>query len=343
MGWEDEPQSPTEHTPSIPVRWGPWFCSADGERPRAALPVLHCEHRCWVGFSHSWAPGRLPWPGGLKFIFSNRWGYESVSLSECNKKSSSKATQAVCALDPSWPSPQVSWLNRATGLALGVITSVYVSLSSSVAGLCSGFRAFSWSPSHHIALGTIPHSRWGCELTPRPGCSMKVFIAQLCLTLVQPLCLWDSPGKNAGVGCCSLLQGIFLTQRSNPGLLPCRQIFFFFLTIWAPGKPKISINNISLRYSPGRKTGVGSHSLLHGVFPTQGRNLGLLCCRWILYHEPPGELHLGVGWSLRACYWLCFVGDQLCLPLSLLTHCWFMPRQAFSAALMSRGAGSRVL
>ena len=29
---------------------------------------------------------------------------------------------------------------------------------------------------------------------------------------------WDSPGKNTGVGCYFLLQGIFLTQGSNPGL-----------------------------------------------------------------------------------------------------------------------------
>ena len=30
------------------------------------------------------------------------------------------------------------------------------------------------------------------------------------------LCLWDFPGKNTGVGCHFLLQGIFLTQGSNP-------------------------------------------------------------------------------------------------------------------------------
>ena len=35
--------------------------------------------------------------------------------------------------------------------------------------------------------------------------------------------------------------------------------------------------------SPGRKTGVGSHSLLQGIFPTQGSNPGLLHCRLILY------------------------------------------------------------
>ena len=38
------------------------------------------------------------------------------------------------------------------------------------------------------------------------------------------LCPWNSPGKNTGVGCNFLLQGIFPTQRSNPGLLHCRQV-----------------------------------------------------------------------------------------------------------------------
>ena len=35
---------------------------------------------------------------------------------------------------------------------------------------------------------------------------------------------WNSPGQNTGVGGLSLLQGIFPTQGSNPGLLHCRQI-----------------------------------------------------------------------------------------------------------------------
>ena len=34
----------------------------------------------------------------------------------------------------------------------------------------------------------------------------------------------DPPGKNTGVGSHALLQEIFPTQRSNPGLLHCRQI-----------------------------------------------------------------------------------------------------------------------
>ena len=50
---------------------------------------------------------------------------------------------------------------------------------------------------------------------------------QLCLTLCNPMdCSLpgssvhgDSPGKNSGVGCCFLLQGIFPTLGSNPCLL----------------------------------------------------------------------------------------------------------------------------
>ena len=39
----------------------------------------------------------------------------------------------------------------------------------------------------------------------------------------------------------------------------------------------------SLRNSPGQNTGVGSLSLLQGIFPTQGMNPGLLHCRQIPY------------------------------------------------------------
>ena len=40
----------------------------------------------------------------------------------------------------------------------------------------------------------------------------------------------------------------------------------------------------STRNSSCKNTGVGSHSFLQGIFLTQGSNLGLLHCRWILYH-----------------------------------------------------------
>ena len=37
---------------------------------------------------------------------------------------------------------------------------------------------------------------------------------------------WNSPGQNTGVGSLSLLQGIFPTQGSNPGLPHCRRILY---------------------------------------------------------------------------------------------------------------------
>ena len=37
---------------------------------------------------------------------------------------------------------------------------------------------------------------------------------------------WNSPGQNTGVGSHSLLQRIFPTQGSNPGLLHCGQILY---------------------------------------------------------------------------------------------------------------------
>ena len=41
--------------------------------------------------------------------------------------------------------------------------------------------------------------------------------------------------------------------------------------------------------SPGKNTRVGYHSLLQGIFPTQGLNLCLLHCRWIPYGWVTGE------------------------------------------------------
>ena len=64
--------------------------------------------------------------------------------------------------------------------------------------------------------------------------SILCLATQSCLTLWDPhglypaslFCPWDSPGKNTGVGCHALLQGIFPTQGPNPGLLHCRQILY---------------------------------------------------------------------------------------------------------------------
>ena len=52
---------------------------------------------------------------------------------------------------------------------------------------------------------------------------------------------WNSPGKSTGVGIHSLLQEIFLTQGSNPGLLHCRQILYHLSHQGSPGTYKYTI------------------------------------------------------------------------------------------------------
>ena len=74
---------------------------------------------------------------------------------------------------------------------------------------------------------------------------MKVF--QLCLTL-WPHGLhspWNSLGQNTGVGSLSLLQGIFPTQGSNPGLLHCRRILYQLSHKGSPS-PSVAAANLLL-------------------------------------------------------------------------------------------------
>ena len=80
-------------------------------------------------------------------------------------------------------------------------------------------------------------------------------------------CPWDSPGKRTGVGRHFHLQGIFPTQRSNPGLPHCRQTLYPLIYQESP-----------------KNTGMDCPALLQGIFPTQGSYSDLSHCRQILYH-----------------------------------------------------------
>ena len=54
---------------------------------------------------------------------------------------------------------------------------------------------------------------------------------------------WDFPGKSTGVGCHFLLQEIFPTQESNPGLLHCRQMLYRLSYQGSPmNKKKVKVN-----------------------------------------------------------------------------------------------------
>ena len=102
-------------------------------------------------------------------------------------------------------------------------------------------------------------------------------LAQSCLTLrphkmspIRLLCAWDFPGKNTGVGCHFLLQGIFPTQGSNSGLQHYKQTLYH---LNHQGSPK-GANQTHQRQ--------GSHALLHicpphGIYPGLFRRIE---CPW---------------------------------------------------------------
>ena len=161
-----------------------------------------------------------------------------------------------------------------------------------------------------LKLQYFGHLIWKCQSVSRSVVSDSL----------QPHGLyshWNSLGQNTGVGSLSLLQGIFPTQGLNPGLLHCKQILYqlshkgsprilgwvvypfsrgsswprnrtgvsciaggFFIN-WATREAKYT--KIERWNSPGQNTGVGSLSLLQGIFPTQGSNPDLPHCRQILY------------------------------------------------------------
>ena len=90
------------------------------------------------------------------------------------------------------------------------------------------------NPLPSTILTGIPFSWIINTLKSSAFVSLLCLIAQLCLTLCDPMdCSLpgssvheDSPGKNTGVGCHALLQGIFPTQGSNPGYPLCKRILY---------------------------------------------------------------------------------------------------------------------
>ena len=86
----------------------------------------------------------------------------------------------------------------------------------------------------------------------------------------------NSPGKNIGVGCHALLQGIFPTQGSNPGLPHCRQILY---QLSHKGSPRI-LAWVACPFSSGssqsrNRTRV---SCIAGIFFTNWAIREALCC-----------------------------------------------------------------
>ena len=102
---------------------------------------------------------------------------------------------------------------------------------------------------HLVALAQIPQSfpLTFCRKKKKAKKSVSCLVMSDSLgphglQLVRLLCPWHSPGKNTGVGCHSLLQGIFPTQELNQRLLCLLHWIFYRLS--PQGKPKPKGNSI---------------------------------------------------------------------------------------------------
>lgn len=97
------------------------------------------------------------WLDTLRLIFCGEQGYELASLPR--GRSSLKLVK-LCYLNSSWPTPQVSCLNRGPGFTLQTISSACPSLGSPTAGLNS-FPGAIVCLSGQMEPKVTLHSTWG--------------------------------------------------------------------------------------------------------------------------------------------------------------------------------------
>ena len=108
--------------------------------------------------------------------------------------------------------------------------------SAKISGIpCSrsvhGMSSNNWNPREGLPFPVI---KWQSVSGSLPSHFSHVLLFETLWTVAfqSPLSIRDSPGKSTGAGCHAPLQGIFLTQGSNPCLLHCRRILYH----WATGE-----------------------------------------------------------------------------------------------------------
>ena len=135
---------------------------------------------------------------------------------------------------------------------------------------------------------------------------------------------WNSPDQNTGVGSLSLLQAIFSTQGSNPGLLHCRQILY---QLSHKGSPRI-LEWVAYPFSSGSSW-------------SRNQTRGLLHCRQILYQlSYQGSPHYSILQLKEK-----LLGILLAAPVvrTRYFHChgprfnpWLVRKQILQAAWLSK-------
>ena len=142
---------------------------------------------------------------------------------------------------------------------------------------------------------------------------MCALVAQSCLTLCNRMNC-SPPGSSVhGTLQARILEWVAISFSHTVGR---------FFTIWATAREdQVKVIQSSQLFathglyspwsSPGQNTGVASHSLLQGIFPTQGSNPGLLHCRQVPY-----QLREALGAS--------------CSENMIITQCVGFPRNSVS-------------
>ena len=113
----------------------------------------------------------------------------------------------------------------------------------------------------------------------------------MCKRIPQPhstvyVCMWVPSGclriqLNSDTACLEME-----SDSTCEGLGPTRPAFCFRMRVSVSDSVSPGTLAHQAPLSPGfssKNIGVCSHSFLQEIFPTQGANLGFLCCRWILY------------------------------------------------------------
>ena len=204
----------------------------------------------------------------------------------------------------------------------------------------------------------------------------EVKVTQSCLTLFDPMdsSPWNSLGQNTGVGSLSLLQGIFPTQGSNPGLLNGRQILY---QLNHQGSPRI-LEYVAYSFSSGssqsrNRTGVSwiaggfftswatSESLITSAKTQSPHNLGsfwhaakkhrLCSYTWVLFFKKLKIFGYSRSWLLQLrcaeSYYIYYL--FYCSLSSFFTALWELSLVAASRGysslqwlLLPQSTGSRV-
>ena len=121
------------------------------------------------------------------------------------------------------------------------------------------WRKWLWAKKYRLLLDAFNYVD---VVVSKVRCAVLCLVAQLCPTFCDPmdcsparhLCSppdtsihGDSPGRNTGVGCHALLQGIFSTLGSNPSLLHCTQILYL---LSCQGSPR-TLERVAYPFSRG--------------------------------------------------------------------------------------------